>query len=91
MALYKKVTQRDGVETNYHRIAFMQITPNKQNSIVVLSYTDQQARAGEKESVDFNPYKTSKTYETDYDDSMTTEKAYNYLKTLSDFEGAGDA
>lgn len=91
MALYKKIKQRDGVETNYHRIAFIQITPNKQNSIVVLSYTDQQAREGEKESVELNPYKTSKTYETDYSDGMTVKDAYNHIKALPDFDGAGDA
>lgn len=91
MALYKKVKQLDGVETNYHRVMFLQITPNSHNSIAVLSYTDQQARAGEKESVEYNPYKTSKTYETGYDQNMTIASAYEFLKTLPDFADAGDA
>ena len=30
------------------------------------------------------------TYETEYDETMTIEKAYEYLKTLPEFEGATD-
>ena len=90
MALNKPVRQYDGVTTNYHRILFIQITTNRQNSIAVLSYVDDEARALEQSGEFYAPYSQSITYETGYDPSMTIETAYNYLKTLPEFEGATD-
>lgn len=92
MALYKEIRQEDGVVTSYHRILFIQKTINRQNSIAVLSYTDETARTGEKEAEDVSirPYQHAVTYETDYDESMTVEDAYEWLKTLPQFEGAED-
>ena len=89
MALYKEIRQEDGVRTNYHRILFIQKTVNKQNSIAVLSYTDEESREFEKNN-EFRPYRQSVTYEVEYDDAMTIEKAYEYLKTLPLFIGAED-
>ena len=90
MALYKEIRQDDGVTTNYHRILFLQTTVNRQNSIAVLSYVDDVARTSEKESIIAQPYVKSITYETAYDESMTIESAYEYLKTRPEFEGATD-
>lgn len=90
MALYKAIRQSDGVTTNYHRIAFYQVTVNRQNSIVVQSYVDSEARDEEKENIMSNPYRNAITYEVPYDPSMTIEKAYEYLKALPVFEGAED-
>lgn len=90
MALYKEVKQDDGVVTKYHRILFIQTTVNRQNSIAVFSYVDEDAREGEKTSAIMQPYVKSVTYETAYDASMGIESAYNYLKTLPQFEGAVD-
>lgn len=89
MALYKEIRQEDGVRTNYHRILFLQQTVNKQNSIAVLSYTDEEARQFEQDG-EYRPYRKSVTYEVDYDGTMTVEKAYEYLKTLDIFAGAED-
>ena len=90
MALYKSIRQSDGVTTNYHRILFLHTTVNRQNSIGVLSYVDADARTSEKESIIEQPYVQSITYETAYDEAMTIEKAYEYLKTRPEFEGATD-
>lgn len=90
MALQKEIRQEDGVVTKYHRISFMVLTTNRRNSIAVLSYVDDIAREEEKESAMSRPYQKSVTYETDYDPTMTVEKAYDYLKTLPQFEGAID-
>lgn len=90
MALFKSIRQDDGVTTNYHRILYITKTVNRQNSIAVLSYVDETARVDEQGSVLAQPYVKSITYETAYDDSMTVEDAYGYLKTLSKFEGAED-
>lgn len=90
MALVKDIRQDDGVVTSYHRILYIKITTNKQNSIAVMSYVDEEARESEKESDISQPYNKAITYETGYDESMTVEKAYEYLKTLPEFEGAED-
>ena len=88
MALHKPIKQSDGVTTSYHRILYCQITTNKQNSIVVISYIDDSFRNDEKANILTQPYQKCVTYETDYDPDMTVEKAYEYLKTLPLFEGA---
>lgn len=90
MALYKDIKQDDGVVTNYHRILYLTQTVNRQNSIAVLSYVDDQCREDEKTNTMTQPYQKAVTYELPYDQSMTIESAYEYLKTLSEFEGAVD-
>lgn len=89
MALCKEMKQSDGVVTNYHRILFVQITTNRQNSIAVLSYVDNNSREDEQ-TKEIQPYRHSVTYETKYSPDMTVESAYEYLKTLPQFEGAVD-
>ena len=88
MALKKDITQDDGVVTSYHRIAFVQITTNRQNSITVFSYVNNDVREQEKEESMAQPYCKSVTYETDYDANMTIETAYEYLKSLPEFKEA---
>ena len=88
MALYKPVRQDDGVTTSYHRILYLTQTVNRCNSIAVLSYVDDMARTNEQENVIAQPYQKAITYETGYDETMTIEKAYEYLKSLPQFEGA---
>lgn len=90
MALFKEIKQDDGVMTKYHRILYITVTTNRQNSIAVLSYVDDESRANEKDSVMSQPYRQAITYETAYDPSMTVETAYDFLKTLPEFEGAID-
>lgn len=88
MALYKEIMQDDGVVTSYHRIAFVQITTNRQNSITVFSYVNNDVREQEKEEIMAQPYVKAITYEIDYDPKMSVETAYEYLKSLSEFKGA---
>ena len=89
MALKKEIRQMDGVPTDYHRIAFIQITTNQQNSIAVFSYVNEDSRR-EARTLECQPYCVSITYETEYSPNMTVELAYEYLKTLPEFEGATD-
>ena len=88
MALYKPVTQDDGVVTSYHRILYLQSMINSHVSIVVLSYVNNELRSSE--SAEFNPYKRAVTYEIDYKENMTIAEAYSYLKTLDVFKDAED-
>lgn len=90
MALYKEIRQSDGVTTKYHRILYVMTTVNRQNSIAVLSYVDDESRTAEIDHTMEQPYQKSITYETDYNPSMTIEDAYEFLKTLPQFEGAED-
>lgn len=90
MALYKEIKQNDGVTTSYHRILFLTKTVNRQNSIAVLSYVDDDSRQKENNGEMSQPYQKSITYETAYDPTMTIETAYEWLKTLPEFEGATD-
>lgn len=88
MALSKPIRQENGLILNYHRIFFIQSTINSHTSIAVLSYLDEPSR--EMEETENQPYKASVTYETVYVEDMTIEAAYDYLKTLPEFEGATD-
>lgn len=90
MALFKEIRQPDGVVTNYHRILCVTQTINVSNSIAVLSYVDIISRENDKLDKTIPPYKQAITYFTNYDPTMTIEKAYDYLKTLPEFEGAAD-
>lgn len=90
MALYKEIVQSDGVPTNYHRILYLHTTINRQNSITVLSYVNESTRDNEKNSILNQPYQKAVTYELDYDPAMTISTAYEWLKTLPQFEGAVD-
>lgn len=89
MALHKQIIQEDGVPTTYHRIEYITMTTNKQNSIAVFSYVDAASRTKEKTDI-MAPYTKSVTYETDYDPNMDIESAYQYLKSLPEFENAED-
>ena len=90
MALYKEITQDDGVVTSYHRILYLTHTVNRQNSVAVLSYVNGATRDSEKDGTLSQPYVKAVTYEKAYDPNMTVETAYSWLKTLPQFEGAED-
>lgn len=101
MAIKKKVTADNGIVTEYHRIALVSIDVNQQNTILVHSYLNADGRQIEKDyaaglyrDVDAGfmkfPYVDAKYINTAYDENMTVKAAYNYLKTLPQFEGAED-
>lgn len=88
MALKKENRQENGVVTSYHRIMMINSVINHHISIAVLSYIDEDSRNTEDNGG--KPYKVAKTYEKSYEENMTIEEAYEYLKTLPDYEGAED-
>lgn len=87
MALKMKKKQKDGVSTEYHRVLWYQVAPGDSVHIAVASYVDEDARREEGAS---EPYRKAKTYLADYDEGMTAERAYNWLKRHPDFKGAED-
>lgn len=101
MAIKKKVTADNGIVTEYHRVVILKIDVNQQNTILVHSYLSEDGRQFEKDyaaglynGVEFGrlkfPYVDSMRFHVAYDENMTVKSAYEYLKTLPQFEGAED-
>lgn len=101
MAIKKKVTEDNGVITEYHRIAMIKMEINGQNTILVHSYLSEDGRQIEKDYAagkykDFEegmmrwPYVNAQYLNCDYDGEMTITKAYDWLKSLPQFVGAED-
>lgn len=101
MALKKQITADNGVVTEYHRIALLSVDVHNQNTILVHSYLSANGRQVEKDyaagmykDVDAGmmkfPYVDAHYIHTDYDESMSIKGAYEYLKTMPQFEGATD-
>ena len=90
MALKKKIIQDDGVTTEYHRILYVQSTVNSHCSIAVISLVSEENRDKQLAGEIQQHYQKIDTYETTEYDDLTIEKAYEYLKTLPEFEGAED-
>ena len=94
MGLYKSIQQIDGVETNYHRIVSVNIITNIANLVEIASYTSQQKRLDEIEAIknktQCNAYIRTVYKNINYDQDKNIESAYEWLKTLPEFEGAED-
>ena len=101
MAIKKQVTASNGVVTEYHRIAMVKMDTNQQNTILVYSYLSEAGRQIEKDYAAglYNdveeglmnwPYVDAQYLNCAYDGFMTIESAYNWLKTLPEYEGAED-
>lgn len=95
MALLKAIKQQNGVVLNYHRIADIKNVVNDKTYIGVLSYVDEEEREKEKKQPKYSPnkpqiYVVSLLIPVEYNDTLTIEDAYEYLKTLPEFEGSED-
>lgn len=102
MAIKIQVTASNGIVTEYHRIAMVKIDTNQQNTLLVHSYLSETGRQIEKdyaaglyadveEGLMNWPYVDAQYINCAYDGEMTVVKAYEYLKTLPQFENAEDA
>jgi hypothetical protein len=101
MAIKKRVTADNGIVTEYHRVVLVRIDVNQHNTILVHSYLNEDGRQIEKDyaaglykDVEAGfmkfPYVDAKYLHPAYDENMTVKGAYEYLKTLPQFEGAED-
>ena len=101
MAIKKQITSGNGVVTEYHRIAMVKIDTNQQNIILVHSYISEAERQIEKDHAKGKyrdvdevlikwPYIDAQYLNCNYDGDMTISKAYEYIKTLPQYEGAED-
>ena len=101
MAIKKAIKLDNGIITEYHRIALVNIDVNSQNTILIYSYLNEDGRqiekdyaAGKYNDVEIGtmkfPYFNAKYINVEYTDDMTVKKAYAYIKTLPQFEGGID-
>ena len=94
MALGKNITLDNGITLNYHRIVSVNTITNEQSIIEVASYINEEQRNKEKEwyetksQEDMNVLINTKYYSTEYDKNLNVDNAYEYLKTLEEFEDA---
>lgn len=98
MAIRKKRKSPDGIETEYHRIAMYTVENGQRVTMLVHSYLSEEGRQWEKEYAvgKFTgenlvwPFKEGNYHHADFDEDMTLEKAYGWLKKLPEYEGAED-
>lgn len=94
MALIKAIELENGVTVNYHRIARIENIINCETIIEVASYTSKAKREEEKTALDnhepMDVYIKTRYIPMKYEQSMDIVGAYEYLKTLEDFDGAED-
>lgn len=94
MGLQKSII-KSGIPLSYHCINNISSLTNVSNIIEVSSYIDKEARRLAQRnritpSEDFDVFINTTFYNIAYDPDMNIVKAYNYLKTLPEFEGAED-
>lgn len=99
MALQKNITVENGLTLSYHRINTILIHTNNQIIIEVASYLNSQERLKEKQllankenlnNIRMNIYIDTKYYNLSYDENFSVKQAYNYLKTLDEFNSSED-
>ena len=100
MALKKEIILENGIILNYHRVVSVNNITNQQSVIEVASYINEAQREKEKEWYeepadweqrgDMNVLIETKFYTTEYNKELNVDNAYEYLKTLPEFENAED-
>ena len=102
MALKKKVVMPNGLPLEYHRIALVTLDINNQNTVLVESYLNEDARLYEKAYQEGTlelaegeqpifPYTHGEYYNPPYDGVMSISRAYEWLRNnVPAVEGAED-
>lgn len=89
MALKKDIMLPNGIIASYHRIASMSKLTNQLNSILVLSYVNEDIRNRENDIED-NLFIMKDVITKSYDEEETISDVYDYLKTLEKYADAED-
>ena len=94
MGLQKEKMTKIGIPVNYHHINSITSLTHACVIIEVCSYINKAAYQEQimKRQTDeeYYVYEQTTHYRAEYDPDMNIVKAYNYLKTLPEFEGAED-
>lgn len=104
MAISIDVKTDNGVVTNYHRIALVNVDVNQQITILVISYLEESGRLYEKDYEQGKiteepafPYTNGEYFHIQWDDvgilleGNLLENMYSWLKKQTQFAGAVDA
>ena len=90
MAIIKDLELDNGITVNYHRIGSVRNTTNVDTRIEVVSYISKSDRESEREHLENGTpmaiYNHTNYITIDYDPTMTTARAYQYLYSLDQFE-----
>lgn len=91
MALKKDIELDNGIVLSYHRIAKIENVVNDCTKLIIISYINQKQREKESDRFTFdNVYKLTTEEKLNYNDTLTIQEAYEYLKTIPKYEGAED-
>lgn len=94
MALIKEIMLENGVTVKYHRVVRINNITNRETIIEVASYTSKEKRNDEKKALEENKpmdvYIFTNYLYMPYSQTMDVIEAYEYMKSLEDFEGAKD-
>lgn len=95
MALSKIIIQNNGIPLSYHRISDIKNVINDKTYINVISYVNKDQREKEQNQPKYSPnkeeiYKVFSNEQVEYNDTLTIQEAYEYLKTLPKYENAED-
>ena len=92
MALKKDITLNNGIVLNYHRVVSVNNITNQMSIVEVASYINKEQREKEKEwyetnsQDDMDVFINTRCYTKEYDEKLNVVNAYDYLKTLEEFE-----
>lgn len=97
MALKKEIELENGIILNYHRITSINKITNNCNIIEISSYTSEKQRAkeieyykSEDEDKTMDIFIDTTYVDMEYNENITIEEIYEYLKTLDKFKDAED-
>lgn len=100
MAIIKEIVQSNGIPMSYHRVVSVRNITNNSTIIEVGSYYNKAQRELELErleqansdnkSVDINVLISGRLISVPYDKDMNVDSAYEYIKTLPEFEDGED-
>ena len=96
MALKKDITLNNGIVLNYHRVVSVNNITNQSSIIEVTSYINEEQRNKEKtwyetnSQEDMNVFVDTRIYSKEYDKDLNVDTAYEYLKTLDEFQNSED-
>lgn len=96
MAIEKPIILDNGVTLTYFRVTSLTVIVNVQSIIELTGYTSAGKRSEEQESIvdpEANPanvFVDTRFITVDYDPFMSVAKAYEYVKSLPEFQGAED-
>lgn len=88
--MYYELTYNGDKHELYHRILYVSNTVNSHCSISVISLISEKIRKKQLAGEIQQPYQKIVTYETEKFSDLSIKEAYEYLKTLPEFEGAED-